>query len=52
MSTEEKPKLTEPTVVNEELIDMSKISTESRGEKLVGITFNPSGDNEVNTVGV
>ena len=50
MSTEEKPKLTEPTVVNEELVDMSKISTESRGEKLVGITFNPSGDNEVNTV--
>lgn len=51
MKTEEtKPTLVEPTIVNEEKVDMSKISSESRGEKLVGITFNPSGDNEVNTV--
>jgi hypothetical protein len=51
MSTEkEKPELTEPTIVNEELIDMNNISTESRGEQLVGITFNPSRDSEVDTV--
>jgi hypothetical protein len=51
MSTEEKkPVLTEPTIVNEEKVDMSKISTQSRGERLVGITFNPSGNSEVDTV--
>ena len=47
---ETKPTLTEPTIVDEQQVDMSKISTESRGEKLVGITFNPSGHDEVNTV--
>lgn len=42
--------LNEPTIVNEELVDMSKVSDTSRGEKLVGISFNPSGNAEVDTV--
>ena len=42
--------LNEPTIVNEDLVDMSKISDVSRGEKLVGIGFNPSGNSEVDTV--
>jgi hypothetical protein len=42
--------LNEPTIVNEERIDMSNISEISRGEQLVGITFNPSGNSEVDTV--
>ena len=50
MKEEAKKTLTEPTIVNEEKIDMSKISEHSRGEKLVGITFNPSRNEEVDTV--
>ena len=46
----EKPTLEQPTIVDEQLIDMSKVSTESRGEKLVGIKFNPSRDSDVDTV--
>ena len=42
--------LNEPTVVSEDKIDMSKISTISRGEKLIGITFNPSGNSEAEIV--
>jgi len=42
--------LNEPTIVNEELLDMSKVSEISRGEELVGISFNPSANSEVDTV--
>jgi len=42
--------LNEPTIVNEELLDMSKVSEVSRGEQLVGINFNPSANSEVDTV--
>lgn len=49
-TTNEKPTLEQPTIVGEQQVDMSKVSIESRGERLVGITFNPSGDDEVNTV--
>lgn len=42
--------LNEPTVVSEDKIDMSKISTTSRGEKLIGVTSNPSGNSEVEIV--
>jgi hypothetical protein len=42
--------LNEPTVVSEDKIDMSKVSTISRGEKLIGVNFNPSGNTEVDTV--
>lgn len=40
----------EPVVVSETPIDMSKVATTSRGERLCGITFNPSGSDEVATV--
>lgn len=51
LTAEEKAELLkEPTIVNEELIDMTKVSDISRGEKLVGINFNPSADTEVDTV--
>ena len=42
--------LNKATVVSEDQVDMSKISTISRGERLIGINFNPSGNTEVNTV--
>lgn len=40
----------EPVVVQETPIDMSKVSLTSRGEKIVGINFNPSANSEVDTV--
>lgn len=42
--------LNKATVVSEDQVDMSKISTISRGERLIGINFNPSGNTEVDTV--
>lgn len=42
--------LNEPTVVNEDQVDMSKVSTISRGENLVGVDFNSTGKVEVETV--
>jgi len=42
--------LNKATIVNEDQIDMSKISTISRGERLIGVNFNPSGNTEVDTV--
>lgn len=42
--------LKEPTIVNEEKIDMSKISEISRGEQLVGINFNPSKNVDVDVI--
>ena len=42
--------LNKPTIVNEEKIDMSKISTISLGEKLVSADFIPSSNTEVETV--
>ena len=40
----------EPVVVQETPIDMTKVSMTSRGERLCGISFNPSGSEEVATV--
>ncbi len=40
----------EPVVVQETPIDMTKVNTASRGEVLCGISFNPSGSDEVATV--
>jgi len=42
--------LNKATIVSEDQIDMSKISTISRGERLIGVNFNPSGNTEVDTV--
>lgn len=42
--------LNEPTIVNEDLIDMTKISEISRGEALIGINYNPSINGEVETI--
>jgi hypothetical protein len=51
LTTEQKEELlNKPTIVNEELIDMDKISEVSRGEQLVGLSFNPSANSEVDTV--
>jgi hypothetical protein len=49
-TTNEKPTLEQPTIVGEQQVDMSKVSIESRGEMLVGLTFNPSKDSDVDTV--
>ena len=49
-TTNEKPTLEQPTIVGEQQVDMSKVSIESRGEMLVGRTFNPSKDSDVDTV--
>jgi hypothetical protein len=40
----------EPVVVQETPIDMTQVSMTSRGERLCGISFNPSGSDEVATV--
>ena len=45
-----KKELTEPTIVNEDKVDMSKVSEISRGEQLVGINFNPSNNTDVDTI--
>ena len=45
-----KKELTEPTIVNEDKVDMSKVSDISRGEQLVGINFNPSNNTDVDTI--
>lgn len=45
-----KKELTEPTIVNEDKVDMSKVSEISRGEQLVGINFNPSNNADVDTI--
>jgi len=51
LTAEEKAELLkEPTIVNEDIIDMTKVSDVSRGESLIGINFNPSADTEVDTV--
>lgn len=47
---QEKASLNEPTIVSEDKIDMSKISTISLGEKLAGADFIPSSNTEVDTV--
>jgi hypothetical protein len=45
-----KKELTEPTIVNEDKVDMSKVSEISRGEQLVGINFDPSSNVDVDTI--
>lgn len=51
LTTKEKEELlNEPTVVSEDQVDMSKVSTISRGENLVGVDFNSTGKVEVETI--
>ena len=51
LTTKEKEELlNEAPIVSEDQVDMSKISTISRGESLVGVDFNSTGKAEVETV--